>query len=233
MTRCSLPPKVDKFILDFLGKKFPREHDASLTKLQTVVLAIARPLSSAWLQLVEKGQEEEPNMLLPASEVMMLIQCSLCLVGNASELISQTRRVKILEQIDRSWSKYGTDPFPSPQGTLFGDEFQETLIKKVEKDLAFYPKQPPSPGEILAIGEPATQVRMIGERTSFFEGALLPGTETGRAGVFSRTTHHDQRTILPGAAPTTATATSNRVRALPISWQGHTPYTFPPFVLTP
>ena len=76
-----------------------------------------------------------------------------------------------------------------------------------------YPKQPPSPGEILAIGKPATQARMIGERTSFFEGALLPGTETGRAGVFSRTTHHDQRTILPRAAPTTARATSNRVRS--------------------
>ena len=75
------------------GKEVPsaREHDTSLIKLQTVVLAIACPLSSAWLQLVEEGQEEEPDMLLPASEVMMLIQCLLCLVGNTSELISQTR----------------------------------------------------------------------------------------------------------------------------------------------
>ena len=133
---CCLSPKADKFMMDFLGKRFPREYDTTLSKLQTAVLAITRPLSSAWLQLVEEGQEEEPNMLLPASEVLMLIQCTLCLVGNASELISQTRRAKILEQIDQSWSKYGSDSFPSSQDSLFGDEFQSTLTKKVEKDSA-------------------------------------------------------------------------------------------------
>ena len=102
---------------------------------------------------------------------------------------------------------------PHPKVPFLGMNSKKPLSKRSRRTRP-YPKQPPSPGEILAIGEPATQVRMIGERTSFFEGALLPGTNTGRAGVFSRTTHHDQRrTILPGAAQTTARATSNRVRS--------------------
>ena len=102
---------------------------------------------------------------------------------------------------------------PHPKVPFLGMNSKKPLPKRSRRTRP-YPKQSPSPGEILARGKPAAQARIVGERTSFFEGALLPGTETGRAGVFSRTTHHDQRrTILPRAAPTTARATSNRVRS--------------------
>lgn len=57
-------------------------------------------------------------------------------MGNASELISQERRSKILEAVDSSWSKYGADHFPKARNTLFGDEFKATLTEKVEKDAA-------------------------------------------------------------------------------------------------
>ena len=75
-------------------------------------------------------------MMLPGSEVLTLIQCTLCLIGNASEFISQLRRSKILEAIDPSWNKYGSDTFPSAKETLFGDEFQSSLTQRVEKDTA-------------------------------------------------------------------------------------------------
>ena len=57
-------------------------------------------------------------------------------MGNTSELISQTRRARILEAVDPSWSKYGSEEFPSSSSTLFGEGFQETLSKRVEKDTA-------------------------------------------------------------------------------------------------
>ena len=61
---------------------------------------------------------------------------TLCLIGNASELTSQTRRAHILKAIDTSWSKFGSDKFDSATDTLFGDNFQESLSKRVEKETA-------------------------------------------------------------------------------------------------
>ena len=74
--------------------------------------------------------------VVPATEVLSLVQHTLCLVGNSSELVSQIRRSKILEAGDLSWAKYGTDDFPSAKAMLFGEEFQENLTKSVEKDSA-------------------------------------------------------------------------------------------------
>lgn len=50
-------PKVDKYITDFLGKKFPKEQDSEAIKLQASVLAITRPLASGWQNLLEAGLE--------------------------------------------------------------------------------------------------------------------------------------------------------------------------------
>ena len=132
---CS-PPKVDKYISEFLGKRLPKEHDAELAKIQSAVLAIIRPLTSAWQHLIDGGIEDDPEMVVPGSEVLALLQRTLCMIGNASELISQTRRSKILETVDRSWSKFGSDDFPSAKDTLFGEDFQSSLTSKVEKDTA-------------------------------------------------------------------------------------------------
>ena len=130
------PPKVDKYISEFLGKRLPKEHDSELAKIQSAILAGIRPLTSAWQLLLDNGLEKDPEMVVPASEVLTLIQCSLCMIGNASELVSQTRRSRILETIDHSWSKFGEGDFPSAKDTLFGEEFQASLTKMVEKDNA-------------------------------------------------------------------------------------------------
>ena len=76
------------------------------------------------------------DLLVPVAEVISLIQRTICLVGNTSELISQTQRARIFEAVDPSWSKYGSVDFPSSSGTIFGEGFQETLLKRVEKDTA-------------------------------------------------------------------------------------------------
>ena len=131
----TLAPRVDRYISDFLGKKFPKERDAELTKIQTAVLACIRPLTSAWQELLEEGLERDTTMMLPATEVLAVIQRSLCLIGNASEYISQTRRSRILEAIEPSWSKFAKDEFKSSD-TLFGKDFQSSLTDKVEKDVA-------------------------------------------------------------------------------------------------
>lgn len=130
------PPKVDKFMSDFLGKRLPKERDAELTKVQTAILAAIRPLTSAWQHLVEAKLENDPKMTVPATEVLTLIQQTVCLIGNASELTSQFRRAQILGVIDPSWSKFSSDFFDSATDTLFGEDFQESLSKKVEKETA-------------------------------------------------------------------------------------------------
>ncbi len=130
------PPKVDKYMADFLGKRLPKEHDSELAKIQASVLATMRPLTSAWQHLSDGGLKDEPDLLVPGAEVMSLVQRTLCMLGNASELISQTRRSKILEAVDPSWGKYGSDEFPSAKETLFGENFQSALTKRVEKDVA-------------------------------------------------------------------------------------------------
>ena len=73
---------------------------------------------------------------MPATEVVSLIQRTICLVGNASELTSQLRREKILGAIDQSWSKFSSEEFPASHNTLFGEDFQTKLTGMVEKETA-------------------------------------------------------------------------------------------------
>ena len=129
-------PAVDKYVKEFLGKKFPKEEDSELAKIQAAALLPICPLTSAWNSLLQCGADEDPDMPVRASEVITMIQCTLCLIGNTSEFISQTRRAKILEKIDTSWSKYAQEDFSEAKETLFGESFQVTLSDKVEKEAA-------------------------------------------------------------------------------------------------
>ena len=97
----TLPPKVDKYVSEFLGKKFPRYHDNELMKIQATVLACIHPLTTAWQELIEDGLETEPELMVPPRAVVEIIQRSLCLIGSAAEGISQDRKTKILEAIDQ------------------------------------------------------------------------------------------------------------------------------------
>ena len=107
-----------------------------MSKVQTAVLAIVRPLTSAWRSLLEEGLEGDQDLLVPATEVLALCQRTLCLVGNAAEMVSQERRAKILDTVDPSWAKFGTESFPDTGKFLFGDDFKSSLADRVEKDSA-------------------------------------------------------------------------------------------------
>ena len=131
-------PAVDKYIREFLGKHFPKDMDTDLSKIQGGVMHIVCPLAAAWNSLLEEGIAEDQDLLqlVPASQVVALIQCTICMVGNVSEMISQLRRTKILQNIETSWSKYGVEDFSGAEDTLFGEDFQTSLTDKVEKEAA-------------------------------------------------------------------------------------------------
>ena len=77
-------PRPDKYLTDFLGRRFPKDMDSKLSSIQAAVLAIGHPTLSAWQGMVEGGLDEDPDMVVPAAEVLNLCQRILCLVGNAS-----------------------------------------------------------------------------------------------------------------------------------------------------
>ena len=87
-------------------------------------------------KLTDSGMDKDAEMTVSASKVLSFCQRTLCLVGNASELISHERCSKVLEAIDPSWAKYGADNYPKAGNHLFGDSFKTAFNDKVEKDLA-------------------------------------------------------------------------------------------------
>lgn len=89
----------------------------------------------AWQELLETGLERDTSMVLPTTQVLAVIQRSLCLIGNASEFLSQTRRAKILEAIEPTWGRYVADDFKT-EDTLFRKAFQASLASRVETEAA-------------------------------------------------------------------------------------------------
>ena len=75
-------------------------------------------------------------MVVPASEVLTLIQYSLCMIGNICSLCPKRDDLRSWSQLIHSWSKFGKGDLPSAKDTLFGEEFQASLTTKVEKDNA-------------------------------------------------------------------------------------------------
>lgn len=73
------------------------------------------------------------DLLFPAAEVLDLIQRSLCLVGSASEYISQSKRIRILGAVDPIWREFGSDDLSIVKDMLLCTEFLTYLIGKVEE----------------------------------------------------------------------------------------------------
>ena len=64
---------------DFLGKKFPRDHDSELMKIQSAVLACVRPLTSAWQELLKADLDTTEPLQVTAEGVLSMIQRCICL----------------------------------------------------------------------------------------------------------------------------------------------------------
>ena len=173
---------------DFLGKRLPKERDHDLSKIQAAVLACVRPLTSAWQQLLENGLENDQEMRVPAIEVLTLIQCTLCMVGNASKQISQIRRARILEAVDKSWSKFAETEVSPDNGFLCGENFRSRLTKDVEEDSSLAKALSVTRRNQKSVDSSSSRK---GEQLSgrFFDRAPPHCTGLGRAEIRSRTIH--------------------------------------------
>lgn len=103
-----------------------------MSKIQASVPVTMHPLTSAWQHPLYGGLQDHPKMVVLGAEVMFFVLRTLCLLGKAPELISQTICSKILEAVDPPWGKYGSEVFPRAKGTLFGEDFKCLLTKSVE-----------------------------------------------------------------------------------------------------
>ena len=99
-----------------------------------------------------------------------------------AELISQTRRSKILDAIDPSWSKFGEDSYTSVHDTLFRESFQPSLTTKVEKDNALSKAVSITKWSKKEREAPSTSSRRDRQRSdNFFRGGP-PASYGGRQG---------------------------------------------------
>ena len=98
------------------------------------------------------------------------------------------RQVKTLIAVDQSWGNFGSDDFPSAHDTLFREDFQSSLIKRVEQDTAL--SKAASITKCHQKGKdalPHPAVLNDQRQTVLIKGALLPGMGADRADVSSHT----------------------------------------------
>ena len=127
-------PKVDRFVLDHLNKRFPRSRDAELGTIQAALLRCAGPLSCLWSELIDNDLLKDEDSMINVHDALSVVQRTLVLLGNANELVSQTRRCNILRSVDQGLEKYGKEPPTNSEEFLFGKEFCPKLKATVESD---------------------------------------------------------------------------------------------------
>ena len=126
--------KVDGFVMDYLKAAFPRSDDGELMKIQSALLKVCGPMACMWAELIDNNLLSDPNATMNVHDVLNIIQCTIVLLGNTNEMISQLRCSKILAAVDPSLIKYGQKPQPNSGEFLFGSEFTKHLRGKVETD---------------------------------------------------------------------------------------------------
>ena len=178
-TEAAAPPKLDSFISDFASKKLDKARDAQLARIQGAVLYTVNPLTCLWSDLAGQGLTQDRKAAILVSDVLDIIQRSLVLLGNANNLISETRRETALESIHLSLKKYGKGDFSNSRCDLFGQEFKDGLVKKVEADAAL------SKAVNIVARSVGTTSRMYQKQPSeqhFFQGSRtsLYGAVSGR-----------------------------------------------------
>ena len=111
-------------------------------------------------------------------------QRTLCLIGNASEYSSHTRRTNILEAINPSWSSCAAEKFAGAKDSIFGEAFQADLTERVQKDTALAKavsitkKQKKECNHFFTPRSNPRDVRFF-----VVVGGLLPSTQASRAGM--------------------------------------------------
>ena len=84
--------------------------------------------------MIEQDLDSDPKALIPVPDVLDVIQRSLVLIGNANNLLAETRREVALDAVHPSLKKYAKGDFSEDGSDLFGEKFKEELVRKVEAD---------------------------------------------------------------------------------------------------
>ena len=131
------PPKIDKYVYHGVPRQAPTQDGGHQPDQNTGLGAgsnVVPHLSMAAARRVQaQGGPWPPD---PSSGGFGNGAVYSMLTGECIRINIPNRHTKILEAVDLSRSGYGTDEFPSTPSTLFGEEFQETLSKKLEKNTA-------------------------------------------------------------------------------------------------
>ncbi|CAB4029619.1 Hypothetical predicted protein, partial [Paramuricea clavata] len=101
------------------------ERDKELAVVQRAMLNITGPLSTLHDRL-------ENNLPVSPTELKLLVEQSLCLVGSANSQLSVLRRKKVLASINKSKIDLANQPLPNAQRWLFGDDFPSIASKEAE-----------------------------------------------------------------------------------------------------
>jgi len=70
LVRSAFPPKVDKYVKDFAGTRFPKQYDKEMSLIQNIMLKCVSPLTLAWKDLLEEGVLEQPELQVSAPAVL-------------------------------------------------------------------------------------------------------------------------------------------------------------------
>ena len=127
-------PKIDRFMLDHLKQNYPKLRDAELGTIQSALLSATGPLTCLWADIIDSELHTNEEGVVNVHDVLDIMQRTLVLLGNANELISQSRHSNILRCVDGSLEKYASEPRPNSGGFLFGEGFCAQLKGKVESD---------------------------------------------------------------------------------------------------
>ena len=178
-TEATKAPKVDRFMQDYLASRFPKSEDSDLARIQTAMLRASGPMTCLWAEMIDNGLLGDPEATINVHDVLNIIQRSLVLLGNANEMISQLRRSRLLQLVDKSLQKYAQEPRPDSGECLFGVDFTKHLKGQVETDTSL--AQVVSMSHRFHPYKNGRQPAITGTKQQFFEGALPGSGDLGRA----------------------------------------------------
>ena len=123
---------MDEYLGTFWKRKLNLSQDEEWKQVQNALLCATGPLCGLWSQ-IQKQELDNESGTIPASAVLDMIQWTLVFLGNANHLLSEKRRLGLL---DPNLAKYAKGEFPEAGKDLFGSKFAKKIVGDVEADTA-------------------------------------------------------------------------------------------------
>ena len=123
-------PTLDHSVINQIpahNKKYVQERDKELSVIQRSMLNATGPLCTLHDRL-------ENNFDINPSELKLVVEQTLCLLGSANTQLSVLHRKKVLASVNKSKIELANQPLPNAKKWLFGEEFPAIASK--EADLA-------------------------------------------------------------------------------------------------